>query len=94
MGFRAGNERENKGLTNLAETDGGGLFTETLAAEVKTVFADETSLVGAEAAEDRVRNLPERSQNKCIDYRTIGESPFRIFWDERTRRRRVSWWDD
>jgi len=51
------------GLTNLTETDGSGLFTETLAAEVKTVFADETSLVGAETAEEaRVRNLPEVSE--------------------------------
>jgi len=34
-------------LSCLAETDGGGLFTETLTAEVETVFANDTSLVGA-----------------------------------------------
>jgi len=71
------------------ETDCGGLFTETLTAQVKTVFSDDTSLMGTQTAEkSRVRN---QSQNKAVDYRTIGESPFRIFWDERTKRRRVSW---
>lgn len=39
-------EQEVRGLANLAETDGSGLFTETLATEIKTIFADETSLVG------------------------------------------------
>ena len=92
---RAGKEQGTRGWTNLAKTNGGGLFTETLAAEVKAVFADETSLVGAQTAEKaRVRTLPGRSRDRCISYRTIDESPFRIFWDERTKRRRVSWWDD
>ena len=36
--------------THLAETNGIGLLAEALTAEVKTVLADETSLVGAEAA--------------------------------------------
>lgn len=34
----------------LDETDGGRLFTEALTAEVESVLADETSLVGAESA--------------------------------------------
>jgi len=34
----------------LSEPNGGRLFTEALTAEVKTVFADETSLVGTETA--------------------------------------------
>lgn len=40
-------EREE---THLEETDGRGLLTEALTAEVEAVLADETSLVGAEAA--------------------------------------------
>ena len=35
---------------HLDEANGGGLFAEALTAEVKAVLADETSLVGAEAA--------------------------------------------
>lgn len=38
--------------THLDESDGSRLLTETLTAEVDTVLADETSLVGAEAAVD------------------------------------------
>lgn len=34
----------------LDETNVGGLFTETLTADVETVFADETGLVGADTA--------------------------------------------
>jgi len=84
-----GQEQRIRGSTNLGETDGGGLFTETLTAEVKAVFADETSLVGTETAEEaRVRNS---FRKKAINRRTIDESPFRIFWGERTKRRRVSW---
>ena len=47
-----GEEQGTRGWTNLAETDGGGLFTETLTTEVKAVFSDETSLVGAQTAEE------------------------------------------
>ena len=36
--------------THLAETNGIGLLAEALTAEVKTVLADETSLVGAVTA--------------------------------------------
>ena len=36
--------------THLLETDGSSLLAEALAAEVKAVLADETGLVGAEAA--------------------------------------------
>jgi len=57
-------ETGNTGWTYLAETDGGGLFTETLAAEVETVFADETSLVGAQTAEEgHIRRLSGRYQS-------------------------------
>ena len=45
-------ERYTRSLANLGETDGGGLFTKTLTAEVKAVFADDTSLVGAQTAEE------------------------------------------
>ena len=38
------------GLSVLGETDSSGLFTETLTAEIEAVLANETSLVGAEAA--------------------------------------------
>ena len=41
--------------TYLDETDGSRLFTEALTAEVKTVLADETGLVRAEAAGERRR---------------------------------------
>lgn len=51
-----GQKQETWGWANLAETDGGGLFTETLTAEVKAVFADETSLVGTQTAEVRIEN--------------------------------------
>ena len=40
----------------LLETDGGSLLAEALTAEVKAVLADETSLVGAEAAAKRGRS--------------------------------------
>ena len=39
-------------MSNLGEADGGGLFTETLTAEVETVFANDTSLVSAQTAEE------------------------------------------
>ena len=39
----------------LGEADGGSLLTEALTAEVKAVLADETSLVGAEAAAERTQ---------------------------------------
>ena len=39
-----------RGLAYLLETDGSRLLAEALAAEVKAVLADETGLVGAEAA--------------------------------------------
>ena len=41
---------DETGAAYLGETDGGSLLTEALTAEVKAVLADETSLVGAEAA--------------------------------------------
>ena len=41
---------------HLLETDGGSLLAEALTAEVKAVLADETSLVGAEAAAKRGRS--------------------------------------
>jgi len=64
-GVRAGKDQGSGGWTNLAETDGGGLFTETLAAEVKTIFADDTSLVGAQTAgEASIRILPEVSEQE------------------------------
>ena len=36
--------------TNLVETDVRGLLTEALTADVETVLADQTGLVGADAA--------------------------------------------
>jgi hypothetical protein len=80
-------------LANLRKTNGGGLFTETLTAEVETVFADYTCLVGAQTAEKAhvTRSGQEISEREPNGYHTIGESPFRIFWDERTKWRRVSW---
>lgn len=40
-------------ITDLDETDGSSLLTEALTAEIKAVFTNETSLVGAKAAVDR-----------------------------------------
>ncbi len=40
-------------ITHLDETNGSRLFAEALSAEVKTVLADETSLVGTETARGR-----------------------------------------
>ena len=37
-------------FSHLGETDSSRLFTETLTAEIEAVLADETSLMGAEAA--------------------------------------------
>ncbi len=37
-------------MSHLEEPNGRGLLTEALTAEVKSVLANETSLVGAEAA--------------------------------------------
>jgi len=79
-----------RGLANLYKTDCSGLFTETLTAQVKSVFSDETSLVGTQTT-SRKAHVRNQSQNKVSNRLTIGESPFRIFWDERTKRRRVSW---
>ena len=41
---------DETGVAYLGKTDSGSLLTEALTAEVKAVLADETSLVGAEAA--------------------------------------------
>lgn len=46
--------------SNLGETDGCGLFTETLTTEIKTVFTDDTSLVGAQTAEEAHMKKPIR----------------------------------
>lgn len=42
--------REGRRNTHLDEADGGRLFAEALTAKVESVLADETGLVGAEAA--------------------------------------------
>ena len=42
---------ESRGLANLCETNGSRLFAETLTAQVKAVFPDETSLMGTQTAE-------------------------------------------
>ena len=55
-GVRTGKYRKTLGWTNLCETDGGGLFTETLTAEIKTVFADDASLVGTQTTGARARD--------------------------------------
>jgi hypothetical protein len=34
--------------TNFCETNSGSLFTEALTTQIKTVFTDDTSLVGAQ----------------------------------------------
>jgi len=39
---------QNRGSSGFGEADGSRLFTETLAAEIKTVFTDDSSLVGAQ----------------------------------------------
>ena len=62
---RMSRKRRAQGWEYLAETDGGRLFTETLAAEVKAVFADETGLVCTQTTEGaRRRNQSERSQGE------------------------------
>ena len=39
-----------RGFANLCEADGGGLFAKTLTTQVKTVFSDDTSLMGTQTA--------------------------------------------
>ena len=55
-------EDEKKGeseASDLGETNGGGLFTETLTAEVKTVFANNASLVRTQATGSIKENQAE-----------------------------------
>lgn len=62
-----GEEQGTRGWTNLAETDGGGLFTETLTTEVKAVFTDNTSLVGTQTTrEARRRNQSEKCSTRGL----------------------------
>ena len=100
---------------HLLETDGGSLLAEALTAEVKAVLADETSLVGAEAAAKRGRSAytprPARPSpsfqlpsSKTLSGRchlshiqeqrmlTTDGYPCRTCGDERTKRRRGSFW--
>jgi hypothetical protein len=55
--------------THLDESNGGGFFAEALTAEVKAVLADETSLVGAEAAVPRVKKPSPRRQRRTHHWR-------------------------
>jgi hypothetical protein len=43
--------------SNLGKADSGRLFAETLAAEVKTIFANDTSLMGAQATEEAPKEI-------------------------------------
>lgn len=47
-GVRMGMGQCIRGLADLREADCSGLFTETLTAQVKTVFSDETGLVATQ----------------------------------------------
>jgi hypothetical protein len=73
--------------THLGEPNGCRLFSEALTTQIKSIFADEPRLVGAEPAE---------RDNQVMDavcfavVRTIDGCPFRIFWGERTKQRRES----
>ena len=87
---RVGVERLCEGTTHLLEANGIGLLAEALTAEVKTVLADETSLVGTVTAGRvvRVSTVAPSLQEEGVF--TIHGSPFRTCGDERTKRRRGS----
>ena len=53
--------RQDTNATYLDETDGGGLLTEALTAEVEAVLADETSLVRTVAAVEDMYELSSES---------------------------------
>lgn len=72
----------------LDEADGSRLFTEALTAEVESVLADETSLVGAVAAGVTFRRWGVWS--KAHGSLTTDGCPYRTSWGERTKRRRGS----
>jgi hypothetical protein len=69
----------------LDEANGSALFTEALSAQIEAVLPDETGLVGTEAAGGSEDSWLTRWQRP-----TTGGCLFRIYGDERTRRRRVS----
>jgi len=73
--------------THLGETNRCRLFTEALTAKIKTVLANETSLMGTQAAKDWVVNMRLWIH---IAERTIACYPFQICVGERTKWRRVS----
>lgn len=47
-------------MTHLDKTDGSRLFTEALPAEIKSILADKTSLMGTEAATKIISMTPMR----------------------------------
>lgn len=77
--------------THFAETDSSRLFTEALTAEVKSVFADDTSLVGAQSAGRSLSAIVLVYALTCV--LTIDGCLFRTCEGERTRWRRESFWE-
>ena len=69
--------------SNLGETDGGGLFAETLTAEVEAVFANYTSLVGAQTTEEAEKDVRPRGLKRELTVTTPLTRPLSVF--SRTR---------
>ena len=77
--------------THLEETDGSSLLTEALTAEVESVLADDTSLVGTDTAVDSF-NKSEVDNDEHGEVHTIDGCPCRTCGDERTKQSRGSFW--
>ena len=87
-------QARSEDTTHLLEANSIGLLAEALTAEVKTVLANETGLVGAVTA---TRIIGSTHYSLVIVSQrerelTTGGSPFRTCGDERTKRRRGSFW--
>ena len=85
------NDGQHCRTTHLEETDGSSLLTETLTAEVESVLADDTSLVGTDTAVDSF-NKSEMDNDEHGEVHTIDGCPCRTCGDERTKQSRGSFW--
>ena len=72
----------------LHESDSGWLLSEALTAKVKTIFTDETGLVGAQSAGYPPVSIVYPVGDKFL-LTTVGY-PFQTSWDEKTKPSRAS----
>ena len=70
-------------MANLFEPDGSGLFTETLTAQVKTIFSDETSLMGTQTAEKARKKLVSE-QDRRLSYHSREPFPYLLGRENQT----------